>query len=42
MYNQKLGCFVLYLKIINIFIENNIMRLVENCPRNSKMTLKFK
>ena len=35
--NQKLACFVLYLKIINTFLKN----LKADCPRNSKIALKF-
>ena len=34
--NQKLTCFVLYLKIINTFLKNNIF--IVNCPRNSKIS----
>ena len=34
---QKLACFVLYLKIINTFLKNDvIMHLLANCPMNSK------
>ena len=39
--NQKLACFVLYLKINNTFLKNNICILKTNCSRNSRMTLKF-
>ena len=38
--NQKIACFVLNLKIINIFLKNG-MHLQANCPWNSKLTLKF-
>ena len=46
--NQKLKCFVLYLKIINrvIFLKNDIMHLMVSCLRNKelkkKKALKFK
>ena len=36
---QKLACFVLYLKIINTFLKNNIFNL--KVKRNSKMALTF-
>ena len=32
----KLACFVLYVKMINIFLKNN-MHLTVNFPRNSKI-----
>ena len=37
--DQKLACFVLYLKIVNTFFENWYMHLIVNCPRNSKIAL---
>ena len=39
--NQKLACFVLYLKIINNFLKNNYMHFMVLCPRNSKKALKL-
>ena len=39
---QKLACFVLYLKIINIFFKNDTMHLTVNCPRNSKNNIEIK
>ena len=39
--NQKLACFVGYLKIINTLLENNIYPFKANCLRNSNMALKF-
>ena len=39
--NQKLACFVLYLKIINTFLKNNRCISKSNCPMDSKMALKF-
>ena len=34
---SKWTCFVLYLKIINIFLKNNVCLFIVNCPRNLKI-----
>ena len=39
--NQKSACFVLYHKIINIFLKKWYMHLIGNCPRNQKNGIKF-
>ena len=42
---QKLACFVLYLKIINIFLKKkkkNYMHQIGNCPKNSNIASKFR
>ena len=39
--NQKLECFVLCLKIIDVSLKTD-MRLEVNCLRNSKIALKDK
>ena len=39
--NQELACLYSYLNIINTFLTNDI-NLTVNCPRNSKLALKFK
>ena len=48
--DQKLACFVLYLKIINTSLKNNICIIISAdyyyhvgyCPRNSKTASKFR
>ena len=39
--NKKFACFELYFQIINTFLKNTCI-LIENCPKNSKIALKFK
>ena len=39
--NQKLACFVLYLKIINPILKNTCIQIHANFSRNSKMALDF-
>ena len=39
--NQKLACFVLYLKVINIFLKNNTCILKQIVQGTQKMVLKF-
>ena len=38
----KLACFVLYLKIINIFLKNNYMHLIANLSKELKNSINIK
>ena len=40
--NQKLACFVPYLKIVNTFMKNNNYALHRISSKNSKVALQFK